>query len=156
MALDVTQTSFEAEAPASVAPPRKRTLAAAASIYFAIVFAAGLVLGPIRVFYLEPWLGPTLAVLLETPFLLAAMAFAGRWAPIWTKLTPTVMSLLGVGVLALAFQQVADLAVGSGLRGMTLNEQLALFATPPGWIYLFDLAAFALAPLVMRTARHEP
>ncbi len=94
-------------------------------------------------------------MLLETPFLLAAMAFAGRWAPIWTKLAPTVLSLLEVGVLALAFQQVADLAVGFGLRGMTLNEQLALFATPPGWIYLFDLAAFTLAPLVMSRARRE-
>lgn len=149
MALD----SPAVEAPSPItAPAHKRTLAAAASIYFAIVFATGLILGPMRVLYLEPWLGRTIAVLLETPFLLAAMAFAGRWAPIWTKLTPTVLSLLGVGVSALAFQEVADLAVGFGLRGMTLNEQLALFTTPPGWIYLFDLAAFALAPLVMRRA----
>ena len=146
--------SPETDAPAPVAPPQpKRTLAAAAGLYFGIVFATGLILGPVRVIYLEPWLGPTLAVLLETPFLLAAMAFAGRWAPIWTKLTPSVLSLLSVGILALAFQEVADLAVGFGLRGMTFNQQLALFATPPGWIYLFDLAAFALAPLIMRKAR---
>lgn len=138
------------------APPRRRTLLTAASIYFAIVFATGLVLGPIRVVYLEPWLGRTLAVLCETPFLLAAMGFAGRWTPVWTKLTPTIPSLLSVGFLALAFQEVADLAVGFGLRGMTLNEQLALFSSPPGWIYLFDLVAFAFAPFIVRRARQRP
>lgn len=132
---------------------RKRTVVAAASLYFAIVFVVGLALGPIRVLYLEPWLGQTLAVLCETPFLLAAMGFAGRWAPTWTKLPPTFLSLLGVGVVALILQQVADLAVGFGLRGMTLSAQLAFFTTPPGWIYAFDLVAFALAPLIMTWSR---
>ena len=34
---------------------------AAAVLYFLLVFGAGLVLGPVRVLWLEPWLGPLLA-----------------------------------------------------------------------------------------------
>lgn len=139
-----------------LATPARRRIAAAAALYFAIVFVAGLALGPIRVLYLEPWVGRTIAVLCETPFLLMAMAFAARWTPAWTKVQPNFISLLSIGLLALALQQIADLAVGFGLRGMTLSEQLALFATPPGWIYLVDLVAFALAPLIVqRRPRHE-
>ena len=51
-----------------------RQLPAAVALYFAIVFGVGFLLGPIRVFLLEPRLGATLAVLLEAPLLLIAMA----------------------------------------------------------------------------------
>ena len=55
-----------------------------------------------------------------------------------------------LGVLALVFQQTADLAVGFGLRGMTVQSQLDYFARPAGWIYGACLIAFALTPLIMR------
>ena len=57
-----------------------------AAIYFAIVFAVGLVLGPVRVLWLEPWSGKTIAVLLETPFLIAAMWFGAGVAQRLAKL----------------------------------------------------------------------
>jgi len=53
-----------------------------------------------------------------------------------------------MGVVALALQQVADLAVGFGLRGMTLGDQIAYFATPPGLIYIATLIVFAVMPLI--------
>jgi hypothetical protein len=40
------------------------------------------------------------------------------------------------------------LAVGFGLRSMTLDAQLSYFATPPGVIYLATLFMFAIMPLV--------
>ncbi|MGE0741009.1 MAG: hypothetical protein AB7O98_06670 [Hyphomonadaceae bacterium] len=141
--------SADIETATSAERPRSRVVAAA-SVYFALVFLVGLALGPIRVLWLEPILGRTIAVLCETPFLLAAIWFAARAAPRWTKLRGGWPSLLAVGLLALAFQQLADLAVGFGLRGMTLNDQLAFFATPPGYIYAFNLIVFACAPLLAR------
>jgi uncharacterized membrane protein YciS (DUF1049 family) len=60
--------------------------AASALLYFAVVFAAGFLLGPIRVFWLEPQVGPTIAVLCEAPFLLAVMAVAARWVPLKLRL----------------------------------------------------------------------
>ncbi|WP_395646928.1 hypothetical protein [Terricaulis sp.] len=126
---------------------RGRTVTAAA-IYFALVFAVGLLLGPVRVLWLEPLLGKTLAVACEAPLLVLAMHFAATAALRWTGLEGGWIRHLGVGLIALAFQQTADLAVGFGLRGMTLQEQLANFTTPPGWIYAFTLIVFAFAPLV--------
>ncbi|UPT64677.1 MAG: hypothetical protein M0D54_09320 [Hyphomonadaceae bacterium JAD_PAG50586_4] len=134
-----------------------RRVLSAAAIYFVIVFAVGLSLGPVRVLWLEPWIGRTLAVLCEAPFLLIAMWFAARWAPGWVKLEPGSARRLGVGVVALAFQQVADLAVGFGLRGMNLSDQIAYFATLPGIIYIAILIIFATMPLMaaLQLARRE-
>lgn len=129
---------------------RSSRVVSTASLYFALVFLVGLALGPIRVLWLEPVFGPTIAVLCESPFLLAAIWHAARWAPRWTRLHGEWLSYLMVGLLALAFQQTADLAVGFGLRGMTLNQQVSFFGTPPGYIYAFDLLIFALAPLLAR------
>jgi hypothetical protein len=134
--------------------PRPRIISTAA-LYFALVFMVGLALGPLRVLWIEPVLGPTIAVLCETPFLLAAIWFAARWTPRWSKLEGGSFSYLCVGLLALLFQQTADLAVGFGLRGMTLDEQLSFFRTPPGYIYAFNLLVFAFAPLLARRAARD-
>ncbi len=120
----------------------------AAAIYFALVFAAGLLLGPARVIWIEPWLGNAIAVLLEAPFLIAAMWFASRAAPKWAGASGGWPSFLAIGVAALLMQQIADLAVGFGLRGMTFSDQLAHFATPAGMIYAATLIFFALMPLI--------
>jgi hypothetical protein len=93
-----------------------------AVLYFAAVFAAGFLLGPIRVFWLEPRLGETAAVLRETPFLLIAMVAAARWVPGRTGLRAGLGSLAGMGVVALALQQTADFTVGAGLRGISPDE----------------------------------
>lgn len=130
----------------------------AAAIYFAIVFAVGFVLGPIRVLWLEPWLGKTLAVLAEMPFLLAAMRVGAGLAPRWAGVDGGWPTYLSIGAAALVMQQIADLAVGFGLRGATLSEQVAYFATPPGYIYAASLVVFALMPLWVwaRKQRSDP
>jgi hypothetical protein len=132
----------------SAAPNRSRVLTAAA-VYFVVVFAVGLVLGPVRVLWIEPWLGPLLAILCEAPPLIIAMIVAARLAPALTGLGAGWGARLMMGVLALFMQQLADLAVGFGLRGVTLQEQLSYFGTPPGYIYIFMLVLFALMPLIV-------
>lgn len=129
--------------------PRASVLRAA-GYYFAIVFGAGLLLGPVRVAWLEPWLGATLAVALEAPFLVLAMWWGARLGPRWAGLRSGWMHLLAVGVLALVLQQLADLSAGFGLRGMTLTDQLHYFTTPPGMIYAVCLAIFVFMPLLRR------
>lgn len=135
-------------------PPMKRTrVPLAALIYFALVFAVGFLLGPPRVLWFEPWLGGAIAVLLEAPLLTSAMWFAARAASDWARVEGGWVSYLCIGVIALALQQVADLAVGFGLRGMTLTDQLTYFATPAGMIYAFTLVVFALMPLIRMQSR---
>lgn len=131
-------------------------LAYAAVLYFSMVFAVGLLLGPPRVLWLEPRLGATLAVALETPVLIVAMWFAARAAPRWAGVVGGAMSLLGVGLMALVLQQACDLAVGLGLRGITLSDQLAYFMSPAGMIYGAALIAFAIMPLLRSVLAGRP
>jgi hypothetical protein len=124
-------------------------IVAAAAFYFLIVFGTGFALGPIRVFWLEPKLGETIAVLCETPFLLAAMAAAAYWLPGRVGLPANVKSLAAMGLGALVLQQVADFAAGGALRGITPAQQVAHFATPAGVIYLALLIVFAAMPVLV-------
>ncbi len=130
------------------ATPKAQPLLTAAALYFCMVFLVGALLGPLRVSWLEPIAGPTLAVLCEAPLLIVAMSLAANWAPAWSRFDGGWLAFLAMGVLALILQQVADLAVGFGLRGMTFDAQLQYFQTPPGWIYAFCLIVFALMPVI--------
>lgn len=132
---------------------KAQPLLMAAALYFCMVFFVGALLGPLRVLWLEPWAGPTIAVFCEAPLLILAMSFAAKWAPTWARFDGGWLSFLAMGLLALVLQQVADLAVGFGLRGMTFDSQLHYFATPPGWIYAFCLIVFALMPLIAHARR---
>lgn len=123
-------------------------VAAAAVIYFIIVFGVGFLLGPVRVLVLEPRIGRLAATLVETPFLIAAMVLAARWVPRRIQLNREARSLLAVGFGALALQQVADYLVGLKLRGMSAAEQLEKFTTPEGLLYAGLLLLFALMPLI--------
>jgi hypothetical protein len=123
--------------------------AAAALLYFALLFAAGFLLGPVRVLWLEPKLGPFLAVLCEMPFLFTAMVLAARWVPRMASLDREPRSLILMGLGALALLQAADIAVGVGLRGLTLSTQFAQFATPQGIVYAAALVAFAAMPVIV-------
>lgn len=120
----------------------------AAVLYFLLVFGVGFLLGPIRVLFLEPRLGPVAAVLCEAPLLLLAIYLAARWVPRFLGVRRDAGSLLLVGVGALALQQIADVVVGFGLRGMSLTEQLARVRTAEGMIYVALLIVYAAMPLV--------
>ena len=133
---------------------RAQPLLTASALYFCMVFFVGALLGPLRVLWLEPWAGQTIAVLCEAPLLIVTMSFAANWAPAWARLDGGWLSFLAMGVLALVLQQVADLAVAFGLRGMTLDAQLRYFATPPGWIYGFCLLVFGVMPLLAHIRRN--
>jgi hypothetical protein len=124
----------------------------AAVLYFVIVFAAGFLLGSIRVLWVEPKLGQALAVLCESPLLLAVIVLAARWAPNAVGIEKSVTDLVLMGAIALALQQAADFLVGARLRGITAAQQLAYFATKAGAIYAFLLIAFAIMPLLVNQA----
>lgn len=129
------------------------TIAAAALLYFVIVFSVGFMLGTVRVLLLEPRLGPVVAVLCEAPILLVAMIAAALWVPRVLGLARDVRAMASIGLGALVLQQVAEFVLGYALRGLGAAEQLAKFSTPEGLIYLALLAMFAVMPLLAnRTA----
>jgi hypothetical protein len=119
-------------------------------LYFAVVFGTGLVLGPVRVLWLEPRVGPAIAELIEAPFLVIAMVGAARWVPKIARTTENLRSSASIGVGALVLLLMADFTVGYSLRGLALPEQLARFATAPGVIYAILLLLFALMPVLLK------
>jgi hypothetical protein len=124
----------------------------AAMLYFIIVFGVGFLLGPIRVFWLEPRIGAFKAVLCEAPFLLAAILVASRVSPRVARLELRKDTLLAMGTAALVMQQIADIAIGLAVRGISFREQLAQFATAEGTIYAALLVLFAVMPALINPA----
>ena len=51
----------------------------AAVVYFALVFGAGFVLGPIRILFIVPRFGVRLAELMEFPVMLVVIVLTSRW-----------------------------------------------------------------------------
>jgi hypothetical protein len=131
-------------------PPTFR-IAGAAALYFLIVFGVGFVLGPVRVYWLEPSIGQTAATLCEVPFLLAAMMFAAVWVLSKIDIPIDRWSLVKMGLFALSLLVIADITVGTGIRGITWAEQFAYYATPAGLMYLGLLAVFTLMPALTNT-----
>jgi hypothetical protein len=129
-----------------------RTLAAAA-FYFAIVFAVGFGLGPVRVLLLEPKVGNTVAVLIEAPFMLAAIALAARYVSRRMKVSAVLPDLLVMGCSAAVLVLLADFAIGLPLRGIAMADQFNYLVTPAGRLYLVLVALFALAPAVIARRR---
>ena len=104
-----------------------------ALVYFAAVFGAGFVLGPIRVLWLIPKLGgehaERYAELMEVPLMLVVIWLAARWLvrrfPAPTGTAPR-SHFLRVGLLALAFIVAAEMLLGWKLRGLTPLEYFTL------------------------------
>lgn len=115
----------------------------AAAAYTATVFAAGFVLGAIRVFLLAPQVGALTAVLLELPLILAvSWAAAGRVLLRWPVASGGAPALLAMGALALALLLGAEAA----LAAATGRSFLAVLVTPEGLIGLGGQLLFALFP----------
>ena len=121
--------------------------------YFLMVFGVGFLLGPIRVYLLEPKLGETIATLCEAPFLLIVIVLAARWLPKRSNMRMSVASLAAVGLGGLFLQQLADVVVGSLLRGITPAQQLSHLATPAGLIYMGLLLAYVVMPVLVNWPR---
>jgi hypothetical protein len=122
----------------------------AGAAYFALVFAAAFCLGAARTLLAAPVLGETGAVLLEAPALLVVIVLAARWAVERFDVPPDALSRLGMGAVALSLQQAGDLAVATGLRGLSAAAYLADFATARGAVYAAMLAVFLATPSFVR------
>ena len=121
----------------------------AAALYFAVVFAAGFVLGPIRIAFLVPRLGTRYAELLEMPVMLIIIVFSARWVVRKCAVPSAWLNRIGVGVLALVLMLSAEFGLVLRLRGLSPREYLATRDPVSGTAYYFSLAVFAVMPRVV-------
>jgi hypothetical protein len=94
-------------------------------LYFALVFGAGFVLGPIRILWVVPRFGTRIAGLLEMPVMFVVIVLAARWTVRRLSVSPTLPRRLGMGGIALALMLVAELTLVLWLQGLSIGEYLA-------------------------------
>lgn len=121
----------------------------AALLYFALVFAAGFALGPIRIMWVVPRLGTRWAELLEAPVMLAVIVAAARWTARYCAVPSAPASRLAMGCLALGLMLVAEFGLVLRLRGMSYREYLATRDPVSGTVFYACLGLMALMPLLV-------
>jgi hypothetical protein len=118
----------------------RRALGAGAA-YFGLVFAAGVLLGTLRVALLAPALGETAAVALELPAMLGLAWFAARWLVRRWRVAVAPAARLAMGGTGFVLLLAAEAGLGAALG------RPAVPATAAGLLGLAGQVAFALLPL---------
>jgi len=121
----------------------------AGALYFAIVFGAGFVLGPIRILWAVPRFGMRMAELMETPIMLVVTILAARWIVRRLAVPAKASSRLGMGCLALGLMLVAEFMLVLWLQGLSISEYLASRDPVSGTVYTMMLGVFCVMPLLV-------
>ena len=117
------------------------------SLYFALVFAAGFALGPIRIFWVAPRVGARTAELLEAPVMLVVSVFVARWIVRRLGVPRKPASRLGMGAIALGLMLLAEFTLVLWLRSVSIHQYLAERDPFAGTVYYATLGVFAVMPL---------
>jgi len=118
-------------------------------LYFAFVFGAGFVLGPIRILWVAPRFGTRMAELMETPIMFVVTIAAAWWIVRRLAVPFTPSRRLGMGFIALGLLLVAEFTLVLWLRGLSINEYLAGRDPVSGTVYYLMIGVFALMPLLV-------
>ena len=113
--------------------------------YFGLVFAAGFVLGTLRVLLIVPLIGERYAELMEMPVMLAVSWFAASFILNRFRISGMLNASL-IGLLALALLIVMELTVVLQLRGMSVQQYIASRDPVAFTAYVIGLLAFAAMP----------
>ncbi|MFZ4573795.1 MAG: hypothetical protein ACOYN0_05315 [Phycisphaerales bacterium] len=119
-----------------------------ATLYFALTFAAGFVLGTVRVLFVAPRVGEVAAVLIECPLILVASFLVARW--VLHRFAPRAGAgrRLLIGVAAFAMLMTAEMGM-TLLRGTSPRGFLASLFTTQGLVGLGAQVLFAFMPLLI-------
>jgi len=118
-------------------------------LYFALVFGAGFVLGPIRILWAVPRFGTRVAELMETPVMLVVTILAARWIVRRLAVPPKLSSRLGMGCVGLGLMLVAEFTLVLWLQGLSISEYLASRDPVSGTVYYVMLGVFCIMPLLV-------
>lgn len=124
--------------------------------YFAAVFAAGFVLGSLRVLVIAPQLGEAIAVVLELPVILAIAWIACRRIVDRFDVPASPGSRFAMGTAAFVLLMGAELALAVFGFGRTVSEHLASYWSAPMATGLLGQVLYALFPLIqLRRPTHS-
>ena len=121
-------------------------------MYCTAVFAAGFVLGVVRVLWLVPAIGERSAELAEMPVMVATSGAVAWWLVGRWRLGARD-AFVG-GVFALVLLVGAELTLVLGMRGLTLQQYIASRDPVAGAAYVAALCLFMLAPAAAAWRSH--
>lgn len=119
--------------------------AAAAAVYFALVFAAGTLSGTVRILLAVPRMGPIEAVALEIPLMLLVSWLACGYSIRKFRLEDGCDSLLA-GAGAFALLMMAELALAVLAFGKSPMNHFRGYLTPEGGLGLAGQILFGAMP----------
>jgi hypothetical protein len=117
-------------------------------MYFAVVFAAGFVLGVVRVLLLVPRLGELPATMLELPAMLGISWVVCAKVIARYQVQPRMRPRLTMGVVALSLLIVAELVLSLTLFSRSINDFAHALMTAHGMIGLAGQVLFGLMPVI--------
>jgi hypothetical protein len=119
-------------------------------LYFALTFAAGFILGTIRVLWAVPRVGVRMAELAEAPVMVAVSFFAASWLVRRLRNPREFTGRGAMGLIGLALLLLAEFGLVLALRGITVRQYLASRDPVSGTVYAISLVAFAIMPLLVQ------
>jgi predicted Kef-type K+ transport protein len=121
----------------------------AGAIYFGLVFAAGFLLGALRVLLVVPLVGGRIAELAEMPIMLLVVYLAARWVTRRFARPYVAAQRLAIGLSALGLLLLLEFTLVLRLRGMTIEDYVESFDPVSGTAYWIAQGLFAVMPLLV-------
>ena len=115
-------------------------------VYFALVFGAGFILGPLRILLVVPRVGERVAELIEAPLMLGVIFFSARFVVRKFRISVGVGNRLVVGLLALTLGLVFEFTLVMKLRGLTLSQYFQMRDPIAAAVYYLMLGFCAVMP----------
>ncbi len=132
-----------------------RRVAAPALAYTLIVFAAGFVLGTLRVLVLAPRLGETGAVLLELPVMIAVSYLCARGCVLRWRVPARLAPRAVMGALAFALLMLLEFGLSTLVFGNTPRAHLARYGEALALLGLAGQLIFAAMPALLLLAPRQ-
>ena len=124
-------------------------------LYFLPVFALGWILGPTREIWAVPRFGRVVPLLFEAVIMLVAMLISARWVIRRFDVSAALPTTITMGLVALGILLPAEIGGAIWLRGLSLPEYLASFATGRGVISMVMFLLFFATPTVIALLTRE-
>jgi len=118
-------------------------------LYFALVFAAGFVLGIIRTLWLVPRFGARTAETRGSAHHAPVTITSALWVVRRLAVPSTRFNRLGMGGVALALLLVTEFTLVLWLRGQSIIDYVASRDPVTGTVYYLLLAVFAITPFLV-------
>ena len=129
--------------------------AAAGGAYFALAFAAGFLLGSIRVLIIIPRIGEAAAVGLELPIMLALSWIVCRRLIARFDVAAMLTPRLVMGGLAFGILMLAEIGVSTLVLGRTVSEHFEQYRKLLALLGLAMQIAFAMFPAIQLVMRRQ-